>query len=458
MRTKQLILLTAVASLGAGAFLALGLQQKATWAVGTLCGLAAGLWLLPTGWALWRMHRALQVLQRPTGGNSREPLKTGLRDLDQLAALCTQLRNESVVATQGDARVKLELEELRSFLNQVDRRRTARGPDGQPIPIATQFRGILAGYGRDLQTNVAQVIACGREIGRGAELIVGGADEQTDAVNRTTGHIESLSNQILTIGDNAETTVASSASARQLAANGLSEFQELVDEMKRIRDHVGARERKLQALGQHSKEIGSIVQSIGTLSSRTDLLALNASIESVRAGEHGRGFAIVAEEVRALAEQSAQAVLDITSRIELIQLETQESIAVTSGEHEQIQQVILRVSSALEKLKKIDEATRDCTASVEEISSATKQQLRLMQDIVATLENTAEVSKTNRVQAEGVHWTAKSLEQVAQRLEAALELFRAAGTLTPQTATAPAAPLPAVAMLSGLPAGEAVLA
>ena len=203
--------------------------------------------------------------------------------------------------------------------------------------------------------------------------------------------------------------------------------------MKKIRNHAAARERKLQALGQHTKEIETIVQTIGTLSSRTDLLALNASIESVRAGEHGRGFAIVAEEVRALAEQSAQAVLDITRRIEMIQLETHQSITVASGEHDQMLVVIQRVTETLDSLQDICDAAGNSAEGLTEISSATNRQLQLTREIIIALERSTESSKRNRSRAEGANWTARTLGQVGEQLEESLEVFRLSGAIKTST-------------------------
>jgi methyl-accepting chemotaxis protein len=231
----------------------------------------------------------------------------------------------------------------------------------------------------------------------------------------------------MSVGETAEAAVSSSSAARESAMTSLEKFKKLVDELSAIQRHVAARERRLRALGQHSREVGSIVQTIGTLSSRTDLLALNASIESVRAGEHGRGFAIVADEVRALAEQSAQAVQDITSRIEQMQLETQESISVASVEHDQMNQVIQRVNSTLDVLSEISDAAANCATNVSEIFTANQQQLRVLQSIVMALEETSEFAKANRIQAEGVHWTAKTMGQVGNHLNSSLHMVRSTG-------------------------------
>ena len=242
------------------------------------------------------------------------------------------------------------------------------------------------------------------------------ADEQSDTVSRVTDVIESLSNEILALGQDVENAVDSSATAQHCAIGGLDEFEEILKELEVVKSHVSTRERKLQMLSQHSREIGNIVQSVGTLSSRTDLLALNASIESARAGEYGRGFALVAEEVRELADQSARSVADISEKVDLIQQETQESIAVAFGEHDQIKKLIERLNSTLKSMRKMSDASSSCAADVTDISEKNQQQLQMLSRIVNELESSSEISKANRIQAEGVHWTARTLAAARRKI------------------------------------------
>ena len=213
------------------------------------------------------------------------------------------------------------------------------------------------------------------------------------------------------------------SSAKSAAEGSLTEISTLADEIGQIRNQSNLRERKLQALGQHTREIESIVQTIGSLSSRTDLLALNASIESVRAGEHGRGFALVAEEVRALAEQSAQAVEDITARLEMIQLETSQSITLTNGENTQLDAVTDRINESLNILEQVCKSSAESTDGLDKITLTTDEQLKLTADIVETLQRCAETARINRSRAQGANWKAKSFDDLGVQIESTLRRF-----------------------------------
>jgi len=274
---------------------------------------------------------------------------------------------------------------------------------------------------RQMELETTEIVAnASQEIVRTTEELVTGSQSQTEAVEKTNTLAEQLSDRVGTICEHATRTQEACDAAQNAAVAGLSEFATMADEVQEMKKQTALRERKLQALGQHAREVESILQTIGTLSSRTDLLALNASIESVRAGEHGRGFALVAEEVRALSEQSAQAVADITARLELIQLETAQALAMTGGEQTTLGQVFDRVTHSLNVLEDICKASTASRNELEGITLNSGEQLKLAQDIVETLQKTAETAKINRSRAQGANWKAKSFGDLSVKIESTL--------------------------------------
>ena len=158
------------------------------------------------------------------------------------------------------------------------------------------------------------------------ERVASGAHDQSEAVSRTATSVEALSDRIDRISRNAGEAADACERARQEAQQGLDQVHSVIEGMDRLLTRIEANGRKVRRLEDRSTEIGVIVELIRGISSRTDMLALNATIESIRAGEHGRGFAIIAEEIRKLAERAAAATREIGTLVEAIQADTQESI------------------------------------------------------------------------------------------------------------------------------------
>jgi len=198
--------------------------------------------------------------------------------------------------------------------------------------------------------------------------------------------------------------------------------------MKMIQSTVQALENTVQTLSERSNEIGRIVEAITQIADQTNLLALNAAIEAARAGEHGKGFAVVADEVRKLAEQSAQSTMQIKDIIDYIQADTKlavESMSAGSAEvlkgidvtnmagksfkeiSDNVQSVTYEIGQISETAKVISEhsnqvamgiesvlqRTNENTASAQNISAATEEQLASMEEIAASAEALAKMSE-----------------------------------------------------------------
>lgn len=445
MRLPILQSTTSVACLGAGVLLTTAFQQTSLPMTASFAGGGVLLFLAANAWSWMTVQGAVESLNEQARDPNLDHFdKTGLREFDNVGRKICELRRDAInrerqveleiadaTATAKDQikkdfeavpSVAAQFRAIQGYLASMDGH-AAVGVDGQPLSCLEQLKRVFRRFQSDVASDMGQVLSCGREINRTTEELVNGSESQSEAAEKTNSLAEQLSDRVGMICGHAIGAREACSSAKNAAEGGLTQIASLSDDISQIKNQTSLRERKLQSLGQHTREVESIVQTIGTLSSRTDLLALNASIESVRAGEHGRGFALVAEEVRALSEQSAQAVEDITARLEMIQMETSQSITLASDESSQLDAVVNRINESLNVLESICRASSESTDGLEKITMTTDEQLKLTQDIVETLQRSAETARINRSRAQGANWKAKSFDDLGVQIESTLRRF-----------------------------------
>ncbi|QEG20660.1 methyl-accepting chemotaxis protein [Mariniblastus fucicola] len=368
------------------------------------------------------MIHEFNALGRKMGDLRRENATRERQHEIEIAEAVSVARAEIRKEYEAAPSIEAQFRAIQGFLAGMDGHSSV-GPDGQPLTCLQQLKRVFRRFQSDVGSELGVILGCGLEISRTTEELVTGSESQSEAFEKTNTLAEQLADRVGSICGHAIRTQEACKATRTAAEMGLSQVATLADEVQEVKKQSSLRERKLQALGQHAREVESILQTIGNLSSRTDLLALNASIESVRAGEHGRGFALVAEEVRALSEQSAQAVSDITARLELIQLETAQSLTMTTGEQTQLGQVFDRVTRSLEVLENICKASTASNSGLNEITLNSDEQMKLTQDIVETLQRTAETARINRSRAQGANWKAKSFGDLSAKIESTFTRF-----------------------------------
>ncbi|MDG2385424.1 MAG: methyl-accepting chemotaxis protein [Pirellulaceae bacterium] len=376
------------------------------------------------GLMLRRTKQSLSSLQRAiSAGDASHVVMSGIAEIDTAAAeIGDRLHRwaEAAVTTREQFR------EIEQLVTQLTRRGlSASSSRTQP---GNQLREMLMSITGQADSELHQILTCTEDIERYTREISGGAEDQSEAVSKTTTYVEQMSANIDSVSHNADAAQKAAIATNESASSALQQVRELIDGMDRIRQHVEASESRLRSLGDHSQEIGSIVETISSISSRTDMLALNASIESVRAGEHGRGFAVVADEVRKLAEQAAQATREVAGLIESIQLETQESIALMAEEREEVEAEVRRVGAAGDALERINQISSDSASQVSEITNAAQLQLQLTRDVVLAVERISEVAKSSRTRAEEACWTTGTLTKLARQFNTVLDPLRPSRT------------------------------
>lgn len=340
----------------------------------------------------------------------------------EIALAVATAREELRKEYESEPGVEEQFRALQGYLSGMDGFATV-GTNGQKLTCLEQLQRVLKRLQSDVGTDMSQFLGCGLEIYQSTEELVSGTETQSVVAEKTNSLAEQLADRVGSISGHAAETGKACKAARNAAERGLTQVATLADEVQELKKQSSLRERKLQALGQRTREVETILQTIGTLSSRTDLLALNASIESVRAGEHGRGFALVAEEVRDLSEQSAQAVADITARLELIQLETAQALTMTEAEQTKLLSVIQQIGESLDVIEDVCKASAASSDGLSEISAHTDEQMKLTKDMVEILEKTVEMAKINRTRAQGANWKAKSFDELSAKVESTLTRF-----------------------------------
>lgn len=244
-----------------------------------------------------------------------------------------------------------------------------------------------------------------------------GANKQMEAVNQTSSAIEEMDKKIKNMADNTECmieTVGETANAAQL---GSKVVDKVIVQMSKIEKAVNSSANVVGIVGKSSKEIGQIVDTISTIAEQTNLLALNAAIEAARAGESGKGFAIVAEEVRKLSEQSNVASMQIAKLIGDIQRETDNAVVVMKEGTKEVRNGTDVVNSAGKAFSQISQSVEHVAVQVRSVSETVKQISSNSNKIVTS---TYEIEKISSETAEKTQTvTATTEEQSAAMYEIA---------------------------------------
>ena len=383
-----------------------------------------------TWWVSAKFLHGLQVLgQSVTKGQSGNAFeRSGIVEFNDLnQKLCEQVQRWTAATTAAREQAR----DVELILTRIDPQGERR--EHRPAANGKHLRQLLGDITQSVDADLHQLLTCARDIASSVEEIARGADDQSDVVSKTTTYVEQFSSRVDAVTKSAAPAQTAVDALRNTAEDASTLVQRLNRGLTRVRSYLETNEQKLRSQGDHTREIGSIIETIGSISSRTDLLALNASIESVRAGEHGRGFAIVAEEVHKLAEQAAQATREVAALVESSLVETQESIQLLTQERAEFEAEIERVTATQQAVTQLLEVVAESGGRIAEISTAADEQSLLTQEVVMTIERIATASKTMRNRAEKAGWTTKTLFKLAQQFDSALVPLRSCGAAQSQS-------------------------
>jgi len=279
---------------------------------------------------------------------------------------------------------------------------------------------------KELTANAEQSARAANQVAVSISSVANGANEQLTAANETSTIVLQMSAGIQSVAVNTTQAAKQSAEAAIKAKDGGNTVAKAVSQMAYIEDTVNSSAEAVATLGERSKEIGEIVNTISGIAGQTNLLALNAAIEAARAGEQGRGFAVVASEVRKLAEQSNEAAQKIAEMIGEIQGDTDKAIVAMNDGTREVKNGAEVVNAAGAAFQDIVELISQVSAQVDAISVAIQQIANGSQKIVGSVKKIDDFSKTSASEAQTVSAATEeqsaSIEEIASSSEALSKL------------------------------------
>jgi len=327
----------------------------------------------------------------------------------------SQRYDEIEVTSRQNAR------ELQAMLSRLSQR------EGFETAGMGEFKSVLGGVGRSLNELMSQIEKDVVEIGR-CNVDIHSA-KQSEATYRTTTMLQNLTNGVERVSDRCAQLQQQISSAEKAVAKAIDKTNVLTEGVQRIRSCSETSKKKLRSLGDPTRQIGNIVGTITDIAARTEMLALNASIESIRAGEHGRGFAVVADEVRKLAEQSSHSAREIGVLAESLEMQTSDSLTVLSREQSEVDADIAVVDAIREALSELSQVTAAGMFVISDLSQQGDQQQNLVQGLAGGIDSIANANLADRKRADHASWAIKSLAKTAIDLD--LNIHRLRGCTNP---------------------------
>jgi twitching motility protein PilJ len=249
------------------------------------------------------------------------------------------------------------------------------------------------------------------EILQSSERMRLGTEQQASQIMEVSTAVNSMSHTTQRMAENADAATQTSLNATQAAVKGGASVAETIKGMQRIRAAVQTTGKKIKGLGERSLEIGAIIEVINEIATQTNLLALNAAIEAARAGEQGKGFAVVADEVRKLAERAARATKDITGLIKGIQVETSEAVTVMEEGTREVEEGTRLADQAGSALREIEQIVKQTATLMTDITRAATDQVKSTESVAHAMDS---ILKQTQETTHGVQDTVSTIGKLAE--------------------------------------------
>lgn len=384
------------------------------------------------------INRLGEATARMIAGTTERFQTAGARDeMSDLITNYNQINEALVESRQLKERIEHENQELQSNIigllgvvadasegNLTARAQISAGALGN---VADAFNVLLESLQHvlgDVKTQISRTNASVSQISNASKAMEKGATVQANEVQTATRVIERISSESERVSENALRAADAAKRTEESAAEGAQVVESVIQGMGRIRQTAQAGAKKVKALGDRSMEITSIVSTISRISEQTNMLALNAAIEAARAGEYGRGFSVVAEEVRKLAERTATATQEIDRLVKAIIAETSETVEVIEHQALVVEEQSQSVSRAGDSLLRIRTVSGESAKLVSDISNVALAQVEGTSQVVKTVGSVSKIATDTQKSAQTAVATIEDLIALSQQLSGAVGRFK----------------------------------
>ncbi len=286
--------------------------------------------------------------------------------------------------------------------------------------LADNFQEIVHqvhGYADEVSQSATQLAQASARIAEGSQ-------QQSTAASSTSAGVDDISARIRQVAKDAAETEIIANTAQELSKAGQKVAVDAAQELTRVSVSVSDSAKLVSSLELRSAEIGKIVMVIKEIADQTNLLALNAAIEAARAGEQGRGFAVVADEVRKLAERTAHATTDVAVMIETFCKEIDQAVSIMDESSREVSAGVSLTNEAAQSLAKINEGAHNTLEKIRSMVGATREQSLASQEIALSVEKIAGFAMENSSSIRETSQALQHLERLASKLQESVSRFK----------------------------------